>query len=121
MVTKLLSYGASLPATKLVPALAEMQRARAGLARAFADVDALLTPTTSHVAPRASSPAPQDQADFTALANVAGVPALAIPVAAASCPVSVQLTGRAWSDRRLIDLAASIEADKPSPCLSPVP
>jgi len=107
---RLLEYGRDVPAARLVAALAEMRAAAAALARALARVDALLLPGVAHVAPRRGVPPPPDQADFTALANVAGTPALVLPVAVpgGGPPASVQLVGRHGAERGLIALAGQI-------------
>lgn len=54
---------------------------------------------------------PANQADFTCLASVAGLPALAVPagVDASGLPVGVQLVGPAGSETRLIALARRLE------------
>ncbi len=111
-VQSMLGYGRDVPAGKLVAALAEARAARQQLARTFAEVDLVLTPTTAHRAIKLDSPAPANQADFTALANVAGVPALAVPVAVKGevLPASVQLTGPPWSENKLVCAAMALEA-----------
>jgi aspartyl-tRNA(Asn)/glutamyl-tRNA(Gln) amidotransferase subunit A len=71
----------------------------------------LLMPTTPQAAfPHGSQP-PASQADFTGLANIAGLPALAVPAGrdADGLPVGVQLVGSAGSESRLIALARSLE------------
>lgn len=72
----------------------------------------LLMPTTPHVAFAHGTRAPVTQADFTGLANVAGLPALALPSGrdASGLPTSVQLVGPAGSERRLIALARALDA-----------
>lgn len=111
IVREMISYGAVAGADKLVPAIRMMRRARNGLARVFEDCDVILTPTTPQTAPLVSDGAPSNQADFTALANVAGTPALAVPVGVGigACPASVQLIGPAWSERLLLQLAERLE------------
>lgn len=71
----------------------------------------LLTPTTPHAAFAHGARAPSSQADFTALASIAGLPALAVPAGrdAGGLPVSVQLVGPAGSETRLIALARTLE------------
>lgn len=71
----------------------------------------LLTPTTPHAAFAHGTRAPSSQADFTALASIAGLPALAIPAGrdAGGLPVSVQIVGPAGSESRLIALARKLE------------
>ncbi|MEH6646374.1 amidase [Sulfitobacter sp.] len=111
-VERLLTYGSTLSAAKLVAGMAEIRAARVQLARSFAQVDVLLMPTTPQRAFQADAPAPANQADFTALANAGGVPALAVPieVAGQALPASVQLVGPAWSEPRLIRLAMVLES-----------
>jgi aspartyl-tRNA(Asn)/glutamyl-tRNA(Gln) amidotransferase subunit A len=110
-VQSLLGYGRDVTAGKLVAALGEARTARQQLARTFAEVDLVLTPTTPQRATRLNSAAPANQADFTALANVAGIPALAVPVAVKGevLPASVQLTGPSWSEGMLVCAAMALE------------
>jgi aspartyl-tRNA(Asn)/glutamyl-tRNA(Gln) amidotransferase subunit A len=51
---------------------------------------------------------PVDQADLTALANIAGLPALSFPAGAApdGLPAGVQLVGRPLADLRLAGWSA---------------
>ncbi len=111
-VRGLLNFGRDLPARKLAAAVGEVRRAAMGLRDTFEQVDAIVTPTTPQRAIRAQDAAPANQADFTALANAAGVPAIAVPVQVPgeTRPASVQLTGRAWSEAALIAQAVSLEA-----------
>lgn len=68
---------------------------------------ALLLPTAPQVAFRHGERAPASQADFTCLANIAGLPALAVPSGRDECglPVGVQLIGRAGHETGLFALA----------------
>jgi hypothetical protein len=72
---------------------------------------ALLLPAAPQVAFVQGGRAPSNQADFTAPASVAGLPALAIPAGtdAEALPVAVQLVGAAGNDLGLIDLARRLE------------
>ena len=83
---------------------------RATLRDALGDDGVLLLPTTPQVAFQHGR-APATQADFTALANIAGLPALACPAGrdADGLPVSIQLVGPPGSDRALIALARTLE------------
>jgi aspartyl-tRNA(Asn)/glutamyl-tRNA(Gln) amidotransferase subunit A len=71
----------------------------------------LLMPTTPQAAFAHGSQAPASQADFTGLANIAGLPALAVPAGRDDdgLPVGVQLVGPAGSESRLIALARTLE------------
>ncbi|MEN3746574.1 amidase [Sphingomonas sp. HF-S3] len=89
------------------------------LREAIRDDGVLLLPTAPQVAFEQGGRAPANQADFTALANVAGLPALSIPAGrdADGMPVAVQLIGPAHSEVALIALArtlvARVDADAP--------
>ncbi|MBS3962231.1 MAG: amidase [Sandarakinorhabdus sp.] len=74
--------------------------------------EAVLLPTTPQAAFPHGGEAPVSQADFTALANLAGLPALSIPAGwtAEGLPVGVQLVGRARSETALLALGRKLEA-----------
>jgi aspartyl-tRNA(Asn)/glutamyl-tRNA(Gln) amidotransferase subunit A len=88
-----------------------LRRTRDTLAAALANDGVLLMPTTPQVAFAHGGPPPATQADFTGLANVAGLPAIACPAGRdeTGLPVSVQLVGPAGSESRLIALARTLE------------
>lgn len=71
----------------------------------------LLMPTAPQVAFAHTSRPPASQPLYTGLANVAGLPALAIPAGrdADGLPISVQLVGPPRSEPRLIALARQLE------------
>ncbi|MDR3389301.1 MAG: amidase [Rudaea sp.] len=75
--------------------------------RLFAEVDVLVTPTTPQTAFSHEAPVPANQADFTAFANLAGCPALSLPmgITTEGLPVGLQLLGPPGSDLRLLELA----------------
>jgi aspartyl-tRNA(Asn)/glutamyl-tRNA(Gln) amidotransferase subunit A len=75
--------------------------------RLFAQIDVLVTPTTPQAAFALTDIAPENQADFCCFANLAGCPALSLPmgVSASGLPVGLQLLGAPGSDLRLLDLA----------------
>lgn len=75
--------------------------------RLFVEVDVLITPTTPQAAFAHTAPVPANQADFTCFANLAGCPALSLPMGTtdAGLPVGLQLIGPPGSDLRLLELA----------------
>ncbi|MBU2286225.1 MAG: amidase, partial [Gammaproteobacteria bacterium] len=73
--------------------------------------DALLLPTAGQTAFPMNGPVPHDQADFTAMANVAGVPAISLPLPRqpGALPIGLQLIGRRDHDMSLLRLAEHIQ------------
>ncbi|MEM9047936.1 MAG: amidase [Pseudomonadota bacterium] len=110
-LTAALQFGQTASSAKLIAALARIRAAAMAAHRALAALDALLLPTAPQGPFRHGTSAPPDQADFTALASFAGLPALAFPVPdpKGGLPGSVQLIGHAYSDRRLIGWAAALQ------------
>jgi aspartyl-tRNA(Asn)/glutamyl-tRNA(Gln) amidotransferase subunit A len=89
-----------------------LARTRMVLRDAIGAHGVLVMPT----APQAAFPhgrAPANQADFTCLANIAGLPALAIPAGRDEdgLPVGVQLVGPPQGEARLIALARRLEPE----------
>ncbi|MEO0439305.1 MAG: amidase [Pseudomonadota bacterium] len=73
---------------------------------------ALLMPTAPQAAFPHADKAPANQADFTCLANIAGLPSVTIPSGrdADGLPVAVQLVGAAGNDAGLIAKARELDA-----------
>jgi aspartyl-tRNA(Asn)/glutamyl-tRNA(Gln) amidotransferase subunit A len=88
-----------------------LARTRLAVRAAIGDDGVLLMPTAPQAAFAHGGRAPANQADFTCLANIAGLPALACPAGrdASGLPVSIQLVGGAGCDTELIDLARQLE------------
>jgi aspartyl-tRNA(Asn)/glutamyl-tRNA(Gln) amidotransferase subunit A len=103
-----LHYGRDAGAVRLVRAQFHVAEARAGALRALDACDALLMPTAPQRAFAFGSPTPPDQADFTALANIAGLPALALPWPAEGLPASIQFVGRPYAEALLTGLAEAV-------------
>jgi aspartyl-tRNA(Asn)/glutamyl-tRNA(Gln) amidotransferase subunit A len=105
---KLLEYGLRVPEWKADAVRARLTDASERLTAALAPARVMLLPTVAEPAFAHGTRAPVAQAEFTAPANVAGLPALAIPAPEASPPVSVQLIGPPKSERALLTLADRI-------------
>jgi Asp-tRNA(Asn)/Glu-tRNA(Gln) amidotransferase A subunit family amidase len=108
----MLDYAAGKGALDLAGAVARLQQMAQWVTRALDTVDALLLPTTPQTAFPLDAPVPHNQADFTVLANVAGAPAISLPlpVAAGALPIGLQAIGRRGADGALLRLAAQIES-----------
>lgn len=107
----LMDYGVNATPEQWRDGQAMMAHAAATLHRVLESADVILMPTAPQVA-FAHGRAPVTQADFTALANIAGLPALSLPagVDGDGLPVAVQLVGRAGSEADLLALAARLDA-----------
>jgi aspartyl-tRNA(Asn)/glutamyl-tRNA(Gln) amidotransferase subunit A len=105
-----LAYGRDAGTVRLARALFRLAEVRAGALRALDACDVLLLPTAPQRAFAHGTPTPTDQADFTSLANIAGLPAIAFPWPADDLPASVQLVGHAWDEARLVGLAEALSA-----------
>lgn len=106
----LLEYGRRCSPAEVADSEAILAEARRAVIAAVDD-GALLLPTAPQAAFAQGGRAPANQADFTALASIAGLPALAIPAGtdADGMPVGVQLVGAAGNERGLIALARRLE------------
>ncbi len=81
------------------------------LEQVFSDVDVLVTPTLSIFPPRLEDGDDLLVSRCTLPVNLAGVPALSLPVPSAGpLPASVQLIGPAHSEERLLAAGAVLEA-----------
>jgi len=94
--------------------------------RAFADVDLVALPTTPTTAfklgERLDDPLQMYLSDvFTAAANLAGLPAISVPVGLGPgrLPIGLQLTGRAFDEETLLRAAHAIESRLPMPRPAP--
>ena len=108
---KMLEYGRDAPAWRLVKAqriVAECGNAFRGL---FDAVDLVVTPTTPQTAFSFDRAAPDNQAEFAAIANFSGCPALSLPCGLSSddLPVGVHLIVPPFQETRLLAAAAHIE------------
>ncbi len=105
----MLDYGRAMPGNQLADGYARIRTAATAAERAFAECDVLLMPTAPQRAFSHDHPAPENQADFTSLANFHGGPALALPVPVSDLPASIQLMGQHFSEPLILALGARLE------------
>lgn len=120
-VRALLDYGRRLTAARVVEAERAIARVAHAARRVLDDVDVLAFPTTPQTAFPFGTPPPADQADLTALANLAGLPAISLPMGTsrAGLPMGLQLVGRAWDEARLLALGRAWEVARASAARRP--
>jgi aspartyl-tRNA(Asn)/glutamyl-tRNA(Gln) amidotransferase subunit A len=111
----MLHWGARQTAPKLAVAYRRLGSAAAQMAADLADLDAVLTPTTGGPAFPFDQGAPAGQADFTLIANIAGLAATAFPIGLSSdgFPLSAQILSR--SGAVTLSLAARLATSPPPP------
>jgi aspartyl-tRNA(Asn)/glutamyl-tRNA(Gln) amidotransferase subunit A len=106
----LLAYGRAAAPDRIAAARARLASLQAAAAAALQGVAALLLPTAPQRPFPHGAPVPANQADLTALANLARLPAVAFPIAAGDggFPASAQVLGAPGSEARLVALAAAL-------------
>jgi aspartyl-tRNA(Asn)/glutamyl-tRNA(Gln) amidotransferase subunit A len=107
----LLDYASGRGEDEVREAKKLLQRTREQVRKAVGE-GVMLLPTAPQAAFLHGSRAPANQADFTALASISGLPALSIPVGRdeTGMPVSVQLIGAMGNELGLIELARRLQA-----------
>jgi aspartyl-tRNA(Asn)/glutamyl-tRNA(Gln) amidotransferase subunit A len=111
-----MAYAQRQPALRIAKAYKAMEDARRWLAKQFARCHAILSPTTPHKAIPFNSHGAPNAARFTSFANLAGVPALALPIADGDAlPMSVQLVAPFGKDDGLLALGERIAGCCPPP------
>ncbi len=107
----LLDYGLSVAPARLAEAYAACAHAAEAAQAAFEAFDVLILPTAPHTAFPHSAPAPPSQADLTVFANMAGIPALSLPMGcdAQGLPAGLQILAPQGADARALAVAAAIE------------
>ena len=107
-----LDWGLKAGALRLVEADRIMDIAAHELGRCFQAVDAIVTPTTPQAAFPFGGKVPDTQGDFCALANIAGCPAISLPMGmnAGGLPLGLQIMAPAGQDKRVLAIASAYEA-----------
>ena len=108
---KMLDFGRRAPAFRYFNAVQKIQTLKRKLCSIFQKEKFLITPTTPQTPFLFSKETPINQADFTALANFCGCPAISIPLQRSGDekPVGLQIMAGPGYDIDLLSLALSIE------------
>ena len=118
--------GERLTGADYIDALDRLAAFRRRCAELFERTELLLTPTAAALPWPAEEPypreiagqptGPRDHAAFTGWANMAGYPAISLPVALsrAGLPIGVQFAAAFGADANLLDFAAWFEAHRPA-------
>jgi aspartyl-tRNA(Asn)/glutamyl-tRNA(Gln) amidotransferase subunit A len=106
-LARLLAYARGKSAADYAAADRVVDAAVLKARRLFARIDVLVTPTTPQTAFALADGTPDNQADFCCFANLAGCPAVSVPMGVTDdgLPAGLQLIGAPGSDLRLLDLA----------------
>jgi aspartyl-tRNA(Asn)/glutamyl-tRNA(Gln) amidotransferase subunit A len=107
----MLDYGRRATSGRVARAYQHLQQLAVAFEAAIRGLDGIILPTAPQRAFAHGSPVPPGQADFTALANVAGAPALTLPLTArdGGLPCAAQIIGPGQSDLRLIAIGQLIQ------------
>ncbi len=115
-----LARSAAITDADLAAAWQQGRRWDAELAGVLAGVDALALPTLAAAPPTLEQADRMTEIRYAAPFNLAGVPALALPVASATgLPASLQLVASAHSEAVLLAIAATVEAAGRPPPMTP--
>jgi len=111
-VRNMIAYGQNLAAPRLARAQRLLDRVAFEAHKALASVDIVLSPTTPQHAFPFGNKVPDTQGDLTSLANIAGCPALSLPMglSANGLSLGVQMIGRIFDESRLLALGAAFMA-----------
>lgn len=111
LLVKLMGWAEGKSAADLAAASLLADRAQVQLQQWLAACDVLVMPTAPQRAFAHGSAVPASQADLTAYANMAGNPALSLPlpVGAGELPIGMQLVGRIGEEYSLIALAQAFQ------------
>lgn len=111
-LAKLLTYGPGRPEKKLALDMDILNQARLEVRQIIAKHGFLILPTCPNPPFPHAEREPAAQADFTCLANIAGLPAIAIPAGwtADGLPIGLQVVGKAGAEAGLFALARHLDA-----------
>lgn len=108
----MLNFGAVLPDDKIRQAHTRLRDAGKTAENLFKQTAALIAPTAPQTAFKFGDPVPVNQADFTAFANFAHLPAISLPMGLdeKDLPIGIQLMAKSGRDRALLGMALALES-----------
>ncbi len=108
---KLMAWGAARPAEEADAARDHLRQVALRADQIFEAHDVVIAPVAPQTAFDFGDPAPENQADFTAWANFAGLPAAAVycGLSPEGLPLSLQVIGPRGADARVLDVAEALE------------
>lgn len=117
----LLHWGVCQPAEKIDTAYTHIRDVHAAAAAVWQEVDFILAPSAPQEAFGFDAEVPANQADFTAWADFARLPATAVfsGLSGAILPLSLQVIGPEGRDRETLQVAAALEAVFGKPPMPP--
>ncbi len=103
----MIEYGGSVSGEKLSGAYQYVDELKQVISSAMEPFDGLIMPTVPQQAFPQAGPVPENQADFTALANFGNCTAVAFPINSGTTPVpvSVQVMGPAFCETKVLGIA----------------
>ena len=114
----LLRFGQAASPERLARASAVLDEARLAAHRLLREADLILMPTVAHPAYALTNGPPRDQADWTVMANAAGLPAITLPAGTvpngmdgADAPVSIQVLAAPGRDHALLRWAKILDLE----------
>jgi len=109
-IARMLDYGRQLAPQRLEAARAALAAASRSFVAAALRVDAIVSLTAPQAAFSLDAAEPVNQAEFTAIANVGGAPALSMPFADLDgLPLGLQLIGAPRRDRFVLEIGRALE------------
>ena len=105
----MLRYPARAGSARVAAAYEAIEAVRRGCLDSLDEVDLGVSPTTPQTSFPHDVPTPPDQADCTALANIARAPAVSLPFGADPLPIGMQLMAAPGKDEFLLGVAVALE------------
>lgn len=107
----MLDWASKKSASDLMRASLQLDQVKRRFQRLFADLDFLMLPTTFQQAFSFDEPIPTNQADLTCFANIAGSPAISLPLTRQGLPCGIQVMAGYQRDEALLAFSAFLSQE----------